>query len=167
MKDVLAWQCQVHFVCWVNRLDADRALVFSFESLRILSLLGSTWASVGLGDAEGLVLLPVGALAVLAAVEDEAAVGAARHGQFLLPTVAADNSVVAGRGLLLHRHGFGRSSTLFFRRASSLFALGKQPLFAPLNGGSSPLAPSFQEASMGVLEQTKKHFFGAALWPCI
>jgi len=30
---------------------------------------------------------------------------------------------------------------------------------APLKGSSSPLASSFQAASMGVLEQTKKHFF--------
>jgi len=68
--------------------------------------------AVALGDAEGLVLLPVGALAVLAAVVDNAAAGAARHGRLLLPAVAADNGVVAGGGLLLHRHGFGRASAL-------------------------------------------------------
>ena len=41
------------------------------------------------------------------------------------------------------------------------------PLFAPLKGSSSPLSSSFQAASRGVLGQTKKYFFGAALWPCI
>ena len=86
MKDVLARQRQVHFVCWVNRLDADWALDFPFESLRILDLLGGTWASVGLGDAEGLVLLPICSLAVLAAVKDEATAGTVE--EFLLAALA-------------------------------------------------------------------------------
>ena len=68
--------------------------------------------AVALGDAAGLVILSVGSLAVLAAVEDEAAAGAARHGRSFLPAVAANNSAVAGGGLLLHRHGFGRASAL-------------------------------------------------------
>ena len=108
MKDVLAWQCQVHFVCWVNRLDADRALVFPFESLRILSLLGSTWAPVGLGDAEGPVILSVCSLAVLAAVKDQATAGAVE--EFLLAALAVLAgffSPVARGGLLLR---FGRHS---------------------------------------------------------
>ena len=69
---MLAGQRQVHFIIWVNILEADRALVFPFESLRIFNLLGSTWAPVGLGDAEGPVYLPVCLLAVLAAVNDQA-----------------------------------------------------------------------------------------------
>ena len=69
VKDVLAWQRQIHVIIWVNILEADRALVFPFESLIILNLFGSTWAPVGLGNAEGLVLLPICSLAVLAAVK--------------------------------------------------------------------------------------------------
>ena len=68
-------------------------------------MLGGTWASVGLGDAEGLVLLPICSLAVLAAVKDQATEGAVE--EFLLAALA----VVAGfvpdaRGglLLLGRH---------------------------------------------------------------
>ena len=105
MKDVLARQRQVHFVCWVNRLDADRALVFPFESLRILSFLGITWAPVGLGDAEGLVLLPICSLAVLAAVKDQATAGAVE--EYLLAALAVVAGFVPdarGRLLLLGRH---------------------------------------------------------------
>ena len=108
MKDVLARQRQVHFVCWVNRLDADRALVFSFESLRILSLLGSTWASVGLGDAEGPVYLPVCLLAVLAAVNDQATASTVEELLLAALAVLAGFFSPVARGGLLFR--FGRHS---------------------------------------------------------
>ena len=81
--------------------------------------------AVGLGDAEGLVLLPVGALAVPAAVLDEATAGAAGHFRFDPLAVGAGAGVVAGGGLLLHRHGFGRSP-LFFR-ASPRFGEPSNP----------------------------------------
>ena len=85
--------------------------------------------AVGLGDAEGLVLLPVDALAVPAAVLDEAAPGAARHFWFGLLAVDAGPGVVAGGGLLLHnRHGwlFGRGSgSFFFSEKTSFRCWGK------------------------------------------
>ena len=66
--------------------------------------------AVGLGDAEGLVLLPVGPLAVPAAVLDEAAAGAVRQGRLVALAVGAGGGVVAGGGLLLLGwHGFGRA----------------------------------------------------------
>ena len=100
MKSVLAGQRQIHVIFWVNTLEADRALVFPFESLRILDLFGSTWAPVGLGDAEELVLLPVCLLAVLATVRHQTT--ASTVGQ-LFPfavTVLADFILVTRRGLL-------------------------------------------------------------------
>ena len=69
-----------------------------------------------------------------------------------------------------------RRLNCFLRWNLGLALQGKQPfvtfsyltpLFAPLKGSSSPLSSSFQAASRGVLGQTKKYFFGAALWPCI
>ena len=65
-------------------------------------------------------LLPVGALAVPAAVLDEAAAAAARHFRFGPLAVGAGAGVVVGGGLLLQGHGFGRLLS-FFERA--LFAL--------------------------------------------
>ena len=54
-------------------------------------------------------LLPVGPLAVPAAVLDEAAAGAARQGGLVALAVGAGVGVVAGGGLLLLGwHGFGR-----------------------------------------------------------
>ena len=54
-------------------------------------------------------LLPVGPLAVPAAVLDEAAAGAARQGGLVALAVGAGAGVVAGGGLLLLGwHGFGR-----------------------------------------------------------
>ena len=54
-------------------------------------------------------LLPVGPLAVSAAVLDEAAAGAARQGGLVALAVGAGAGVVAGGGLLLLGwHGFGR-----------------------------------------------------------
>ena len=108
MQGVLAGQRQVHVIFWVNILEADHALVFPFESLRIHNLFGSTWAPVGLGDAEELVVLPVGALAVLAAVVHEAAAGAARHFRIGPIAAGAGAGIVAGEGLLLQGNGFGR-----------------------------------------------------------
>ena len=71
VQGVLAGQRQIHFIIWVNILEADRALVFPFESLRILNLFSSTWAPVGLGNAEELVLLPVCLLAVRATIRHQ------------------------------------------------------------------------------------------------
>ena len=53
-------------------------------------------------------LLPVGLLAVPAAVLDEAEAGAARQGGLVALAVGAGAGVVAGGGLLLGWHGFGR-----------------------------------------------------------
>ena len=105
MKGVLAGQRQIHFIFWVNTLEADRALVFPFESLRILNLFGSTWAPVGLGNAEELVLLPVCLLAVRATIRHQTT--ASTVGQLLLFafTVLAGFILVTRRGLLfLGRH---------------------------------------------------------------
>ena len=105
MKSVLAGQRQIHFIIWVNILKADRALVLPFESLMILDLFGSTWAPVGLGNAEELVLLPVCLLAVRATIRHQTT--ASTVGQLLLfaVTVLADFILVTRRGLLfLGRH---------------------------------------------------------------
>ena len=105
MQRVLAGQRQVHVIFWVNTLEADRALVFPFESLRIFNLLGSTWAPVGLGNAEELVFLPVCLLAVRATIRHQTT--ASTVGQLLLFafTVLAGFSLVTRRGLLfLGRH---------------------------------------------------------------
>ena len=54
-------------------------------------------------------LLPVGPLAVPAAVLDEAAAGAARQGGLMALAMGSGAGVVAGGGLLLLGwHGFGR-----------------------------------------------------------
>ena len=78
----------------------------SFPS--ILSLLGSTWAPVGLGDAEGSVILPVCSLAVLAAVKDQAAPGAVKKLLLAALAVLAGFSPISRGGLLLYL--FGRHS---------------------------------------------------------
>ena len=105
VQGVLAGQRQIHVIFWVNILEADRALVFPFESLRILNLFGSTWAPVGLGNAEELVLLPVCLLAVRATIRHQTT--ASTVGQLLLFafTVLAGFILVTRRGLLfLGRH---------------------------------------------------------------
>ena len=65
-------------------------------------------------------LLPVGALAVPAAVVHEAAAGAA-HFRIGPPAVGAGAVVVAEGGLLLHRQAFGEEGLdlVFFQDSSS------------------------------------------------
>ena len=73
------------------------------------SALDWIWDAVGFGDAERFVMLPVGPLAVFAAVLDEVAAGAARQSGLVAFAVGTNVGVVAGGGLLLLGwHGFGR-----------------------------------------------------------
>ena len=102
-------------------------------------------------------LLPVGPLAVPAAVVDEAASGAARRFRIGPLAVGAGAVVVAGGGLFLHRHGFGR-----FRQGSLLkktsvgspgFGRGAFESLAALGNPATPAPIFFWERAKKIQNQ--------------